>query len=69
MLATSNEQLVVDFLAAMGRADIDALSEMLADDASWWLAGDLPVAGLYRGKAGSSASSCGRRRHCSNQAH
>jgi ketosteroid isomerase-like protein len=51
MLATSNEQLVVDFLAAMGRADIDSLSEMLAEDATWWLAGDLPVSGLYRGKA------------------
>ncbi|RIT24709.1 hypothetical protein D2E76_28795, partial [Mycobacteroides abscessus] len=51
MLATSNEELVVGFLAAMGRADINALSEMLADDATWWLAGDLPVSGLYRGKA------------------
>ena len=50
MLATSNEQLVVDFLAAMGRADIDSLSEMLVDDATWWVAGDLPVSGLYRGK-------------------
>lgn len=50
MLAISNEQLVVDFLAAMVRADIDALSEMLADDATWWLAGDLPVSGLYQGK-------------------
>lgn len=51
MLRTSNEELVVDFLAAMGRADITALSEMLAEDATWWLAGDLPVSGLYRGKA------------------
>ncbi|RIR60953.1 nuclear transport factor 2 family protein [Mycobacteroides abscessus] len=51
MWATSNEELVGAFLAAMGRADINALSEMLADDATWWLAGDLPVSGLYRGKA------------------
>ena len=45
-----NVTLVSDFLAAMGRVDIPALSELLADDASWWLGGDLPVSGLYEGK-------------------
>jgi hypothetical protein len=45
-----NVTLVSDFLAAMGRVDIPALSELLADDASWWLGGDMPVSGLYEGK-------------------
>ena len=47
---SANVALVSDFLAAMGRVDIPALSELLADDASWWLGGDLPVSGLYEGK-------------------
>lgn len=46
-----NEELVRGFLAAMGRTDIDSLSDLLAEDATWWLAGDLPVSGLYQGKA------------------
>lgn len=46
----SNEELVRSFLAAMGRTDIHALSELLAEDATWWLAGDLPVSGLYEGR-------------------
>ena len=47
---SANVALVSDFLAAMGRVDIPALSELLADDASWWLGGDMPVSGLYEGK-------------------
>ncbi|MEW9870757.1 nuclear transport factor 2 family protein [Arthrobacter sp. HS15c] len=46
----SSEELVRSFLAAMGRTDIHALSDLLAEDATWWLAGDLPVSGLYEGK-------------------
>jgi ketosteroid isomerase-like protein len=47
----ANEVLVRSFLAAMGRTDIDSLIDLLADEATWWLAGDLPVSGLYQGKA------------------
>lgn len=47
---SANEELVRSFLAAMGRLDVPALSDLLADDATWWLAGDLPVSGLYEGK-------------------
>ncbi len=47
---SANVALVSDFLEAMGRADIPALSELLADDASWWLGGDMPVSGLYEGR-------------------
>lgn len=48
---TANGRLVRDLLAAMGRMDIESVSSLLADDASWWLAGDLPVSGLYEGRA------------------
>lgn len=51
MPGSSDERLVRNFLAAMGQADIRSLSEMLTEDATWWLAGDLPVSGLYEGKA------------------
>lgn len=45
-----DETLVRDFLAAMGRADLPALGAMLDDDVTWWLAGDLPISGLFEGK-------------------
>ena len=48
---TPNGQLVREFLAAMGRMDIGSVSDLLADDATWWMPGDLPVSGLYQGKA------------------
>lgn len=47
---SDSETLVRDFLAAMGRADLPALAEMLDDDVTWWLAGDLPISGLFEGK-------------------
>lgn len=48
---TLDAELVRDFLAAMGRMDLGSLGEMLAADATWWIAGDLPVSGLYKGRA------------------
>ncbi|PQP21936.1 limonene-1,2-epoxide hydrolase [Rhodococcus opacus] len=47
---SANEELARRFLAAMGRLDVPALSDLLAEDATWWLAGDLPVSGFYDGK-------------------
>lgn len=47
---TPNGRLAEDFLAAMGRMDIGAISEYLEDDATWWMPGDLPVSGYYEGK-------------------
>lgn len=47
---SSNDELVRSFLTAMGRADIHSLSDLLTEDATWWLAGDLPVSGLYEGR-------------------
>ncbi|WP_416416359.1 nuclear transport factor 2 family protein [Paenarthrobacter aromaticivorans] len=51
IVESPNEKLVRSFLAAMGRTDIESLSDLLAEDATWWLAGELPVSGLYEGKA------------------
>jgi uncharacterized protein len=48
---SSNEELVRHFLAAMDRMDVGCLSDLLLEDASWWVAGDLPISGLYDGKS------------------
>lgn len=43
---------IVDaFLAAMNRMDVDGIAALLADDATWTLAGDLPLSGRHEGRA------------------
>lgn len=46
-----NSALVREFLAAMGRMDIGSVGELLAEDATWSMPGDLPVSGHYEGKS------------------
>jgi uncharacterized protein len=42
-------QVVADYLAALGRGDLAALRASFAPDATWTLAGDLPVSGTWTG--------------------
>ena len=50
MGATENKQVVLGFVEALSRGNIDAINTVLADDATWWLPGSLPVSGMHRGK-------------------
>ena len=52
MGAAENKQVVLGFVEALSRGNIDAVSATLADDATWWLPGSLPVSGTHRGKKG-----------------
>ena len=52
MGAAENKQVVLGFVEALSRGNIDAVSAALADDATWWLPGSLPVSGTHRGKKG-----------------
>ena len=52
MGAAENKQVVLGFVEALSRGNIDAVNAALADDATWWLPGSLPVSGTHRGKKG-----------------
>ena len=52
MGAAENKQVVLGFVEALSRGNIDAMNAALADDATWWLPGSLPVSGTHRGKKG-----------------
>ncbi len=52
MGATENKQVVLGFVEALSRGNIDAINATLAEDATWWLPGSLPVSGTHRGKKG-----------------
>jgi ketosteroid isomerase-like protein len=50
MEATENKKVVLGFVEALSSGNLDAIKAALADDATWWLPGSLPVSGTYRGK-------------------
>jgi ketosteroid isomerase-like protein len=52
MGTADNKQIVLGFVEALSRGNLDAINAALADDATWWLPGSLPVSGLHRGKKG-----------------
>ena len=52
MSATENKQVVLGFVEALSSGNLDAINAALADDATWWLPGSLPVSGTHRGKKG-----------------
>jgi uncharacterized protein len=47
-----NKQVVSGFINALASGNVDVLNSTLADDATWWLPGSLPVSGTHRGKKG-----------------
>lgn len=47
-----NKQVVSGFINALASGNLDVLNSTLADDATWWLPGSLPVSGTHRGKKG-----------------
>ncbi|MFA7555804.1 MAG: nuclear transport factor 2 family protein [Spongiibacteraceae bacterium] len=42
------KQVVTDFFEKLN--DLDLWQNLISDDATWWLAGDLPLSGTYIGK-------------------
>jgi hypothetical protein len=38
------------YLAALTAGDLQAIADSFADDATWWLHGDLPLSGTKRGR-------------------
>ena len=47
-----NKKTVLGFIEALSSGNLKALDAALAEDATWWLPGSLPVSGTHRGKKG-----------------
>jgi hypothetical protein len=41
--------VVLDYIAALDRGDLETLRATFTPDATWWLSGDLPVSGTWTG--------------------
>ncbi len=50
MGTTENKNVVLGFVEALASGNLDGVKAALADDATWWLPGSLPVSGTHRGK-------------------
>jgi uncharacterized protein len=46
-----SRSVILRYVAALQSGDADALRESFADDATWWLGGELPVSGTWSGRA------------------
>lgn len=49
---TENKRIVSGLIDALSSGNLTALDAALAEDATWWLPGSLPVSGTHRGKKG-----------------
>lgn len=49
MSADESRAAVLAFIDAVNRGDGEAIAASFAPDATWWVAGSLPVSGLYEG--------------------
>ena len=45
--ADSNKQVVTKFLAAFSSGAVAETMAMMTDDATWWVAGTMPISGTY----------------------
>lgn len=50
MTTDDSRAAVLAFIDAVNRGDAEAIAASFADDAEWWVAGSLPVSGLYEGR-------------------
>jgi len=47
----SDSRTVIErYVAAVAARDMDTVSELFAEDATWWLGGELPLSGTWRGR-------------------
>ncbi len=52
MGVVENKKIVLGFVEALSSGNLDAVKAALADDATWWIPGSLPVSGTHQGKKG-----------------
>ena len=45
-----SKQVVERYVAAVAAGDEQAIRDSFAEDATWWLAGDLPISGTWTGR-------------------
>lgn len=50
MSSAESKQVVLQFIADLSAGNMDGIRSGLADDATWWLPGNLPVSGTFKGK-------------------
>ena len=50
MSSAESKKVVLQFIADLGAGNIEGIRSALADDATWWLPGTLPVSGTFTGK-------------------
>ena len=50
MGVAENKRIVLGFVEALSSGNVEAAKAALADDATWWIPGSLPVSGTHRGK-------------------
>jgi uncharacterized protein len=50
MGVAENKTLVLGFVEALSSGNLEAAKAALADEATWWIPGSLPVSGTHKGK-------------------
>jgi hypothetical protein len=45
--ATANKQLVTEFHEVFSTGDVDRILSYMAPEATWWVAGNIPLSGTY----------------------
>jgi uncharacterized protein len=45
-----NKQVMERYVAALAGGDEQAIRDFFAEDATWWLGGDLPISGTWTGR-------------------
>jgi uncharacterized protein len=45
-----NKKIVLGFVEALSTGNVEAAKAAVADDATWWIPGSLPVSGTHHGK-------------------
>ena len=47
---TESRTVIERYVAALQAGDIDTVRDLFAEDATWWLGGELPLSGTWRGR-------------------
>jgi uncharacterized protein len=50
MTEIPSKTVVLEYVAALQRGDIAAVRDSFAEQATWWLPGELPLSGTWRGR-------------------
>jgi uncharacterized protein (TIGR02246 family) len=50
MTEIPSKTVVLRYVEALQRGDADAVRESFAEEATWWLPGELPLSGTWRGR-------------------